>query len=78
MQRNRSRSLNIRMTDEEIAAATELGNGNASHGFRIALRYASGRRIKPVPLSTLLRAAAEMAADLETSPKRGAPRTTRP
>jgi hypothetical protein len=70
--RNRNRTLNIRITDEEIEAAKLLGNGNASHGFRIALRYASTKRIKPIQLSTLLRAAAEMAADLEQSPKRGA------
>jgi hypothetical protein len=76
--RQRNRTLNIRVTDEEIAVATDLGNGNASHGFRMALRYASDRKVKSIPLSTMLRAAAEMAADLERSPRRGAPRTTRP
>jgi hypothetical protein len=73
MPRNRNLTLNIRVTEEEIEAARILGNGNASHGFRIAVRYASNKRIKPIQLSTLLRAAAEMAAELERSPKRGAP-----
>jgi len=35
------------------------------------------RSISGIPLSTMLRAAAEMAAELERSPKRGAPPTTR-
>jgi hypothetical protein len=72
--RNRNLSVNIRVTEEEIAAARDFGNGNASHGYRMALRVATGRKSKPIPLSTLLRAAAEMAAELEDLPKRGAPR----
>jgi hypothetical protein len=72
--RNRNLTVNIRVTEEEVAAAREFGNGNASHGYRMALRLATGRKSKPIPLSTLLRAAAEMAAELENSPKRGAPR----
>jgi hypothetical protein len=72
--RNRNLTVNIRVTEEEVAAAREFGNGNASHGYRMALRVATGRKSKPIPLSTLLRAAAEMAAELENSPKRGAPR----
>ena len=71
--RVRHRTLNIRVTDEEIAMARKLGNGNASQGYRLAVRYAEKRSMQPIPLSTLLRAAAEMAADLEDSPKRGAP-----
>ena len=71
--RNRNLTVNIRVTKEEVAAAKDFGNGNASHGYRMALRVATGRKSKPIPLSTLLRAAAEMAADLENSPKRGAP-----
>ena len=70
--RNRYRTLNIRVSDEEIEMARKLGNGNASHGYRLAVRYAERRAMQPIPLSTLLRAAAEMAADLEASPKRGA------
>ena len=72
--RNRNLTVNIRVTEEEVAAARNFGNGNASHGYRMALRIATGRKSKPIPLSTLLRAAAEMAAELEDSPKRGAPR----
>jgi hypothetical protein len=72
--RRRNLTINIRVTEEEIAAAKDFGNGNASHGYRMALRIATGRKSKPIPLSTLLRAAAEMAAELEESPKRGAPR----
>jgi hypothetical protein len=73
----RNRTLNIRVTDEEIKLAQQLGNGNASHGYRMAVRYMAERSIRGIPLSTMLRAAAEMAAELEQSPKRGAPRTTR-
>lgn len=71
--RRRNLSVQIRVTEEEVAAARNFGNGNASHGYRMALRIATGRKSKPIPLSTLLRAAAEMAAELEASPKRGAP-----
>lgn len=71
--RRRNLSVQIRVTKEEVAAARDFGNGNASHGYRMALRIATGRKSKPIPLSTLLRAAAEMAAELEASPKRGAP-----
>lgn len=53
--------------------ARELGNGNASHGYRLAVRYMH-KRSAPIPLSTMLRAAAEMAAELENSPRNGAPR----
>ena len=69
----RNRTLNIRVTDEEIAMARQIGNGNASHGYRLAIRWMADRRISGIPLSTMLRAAAEMAADLERTPKRGAP-----
>jgi hypothetical protein len=72
--RRRNLTVNIRVTEQEVDAARDLGNGNASHGYRMALRIATGRKSKPIPLSTLLRAAAEMAAELENSPKRGAPR----
>lgn len=71
--RIRNRTLNIRVTDEEIAMARQIGNGNASHGYRLAIRWMADRSISGIPLSTMLRAAAEMAADLERQPKRGAP-----
>ena len=71
--RIRNRTLNIRATEEEIALARRIGNGNASHGYRLAVRWMADRSIKGIPLSTMLRAAAEMAADLERLPKRGAP-----
>jgi hypothetical protein len=69
----RNRTLNIRVTDEEVAMARQIGNGNASHGYRLAIRWMAERSISSIPLSTMLRAAAEMAADLEHLPKRGAP-----
>ena len=72
--RTRNRTLNIRVTDEEVAMARQIGNGNASHGYRLAIRWMADRSISGIPLSTMLRAAAEMAADLERQPKRGAPR----
>jgi hypothetical protein len=64
--RVRNRTLNIRV-------ARQIGNGNASHGYRLAIRWMADRSISGIPLSTMLRAAAEMAADLERTPKRGAP-----
>jgi hypothetical protein len=74
--RKRNRTLNIRVTDEEIEVARRLGNGNASHGYRLAIRYMSDRSISTISLSTMLRAAAEMAAELENRTLRGAPRKT--
>lgn len=71
--RVRHQSVQIRVTEEELQMARELGNGNASHGYRIAVRYMH-RRSAPIPLSTMLRAAAEMAAELEAAPRRGASR----
>lgn len=71
--RKRHQSVQIRVTDEELQMARELGNGNASQGYRLAVRYMH-RRSSPIPLSTMLRAAAEMAADLEGTSRRGAPR----
>lgn len=70
--RVRHKTLNIRVTDEEMDMARKIGNGNASHGYRIAVRWASKRSISGIPLSTMLRAAAQMAADLEDSAKEGA------
>jgi hypothetical protein len=72
--RKRQRTLNIRVSEEEIALARQVGNGNASHGYRLAIRYMAERSISGIPLSTMLRAAAEMAAELEKLPRRGAPR----
>lgn len=76
--RTRNRTLNIRVTDDEIALARQLGNGNASHGYRLAIRYMAERSIRGIPLSTMLRAAAQMAAELEGSAKEGRTPTTRP
>lgn len=59
--------IGVRCTPEEVAAARALGNGCISQGFRTALRYASGRNIKPMSLYLMLRAAAEMARNLELS-----------
>lgn len=61
-------TVNIRMTREEIEAARELGGGNISMGFRWAIRYATGRNMKPITLTTLLRSAAVLAAELEGVP----------
>jgi hypothetical protein len=71
--RVRHKTVNIRVTEEELAMARKIGNGNASHGYRIAVRWAAKRSISGIPLSTMLRAAAQMAADLEGSPREGAP-----
>lgn len=71
--RPRNRTLNIRVTEQEIELARQIGNGNASHGYRLAVRWMGERSIRGIPLSTMLRAAAEMAAELERAPKRGAP-----
>jgi hypothetical protein len=76
--RARNRTLNIRVTDEEIKLAQQLGNGNASHGYRLAVRYMAERSIRGIPLSTMLRAAAQMAADLEGTARHGRTPTTRP
>ena len=71
--RRRNLSVQIRVTEEEVAAARDFGNGNASHGYRMALRIATGRKSKPIPLSTLLRAAAEMAAEAMKAQGGGTP-----
>jgi hypothetical protein len=72
--RVRHQTVNIRVTDQELEMARQLGNGNASHGYRLAVRYMADRSIRGIPLSTMLRAAAEMAAELERAPKIGRPR----
>ena len=53
------------MTREEIEAARRLGAGNISLGFRQAIRYACYREMRPTSLSTMLRSAAILAAELE-------------
>jgi hypothetical protein len=63
--RGRNKTVNLRISQEEIDAARELGNGNISMGVRWAIRYASERKMRPVTLSTLLRSAAVLAGDLE-------------
>jgi hypothetical protein len=67
MTRHRNRDVHIRATEEEVELARQLGTGNASHGYRLAVRWMSDRSIRGIPLSTMLRAAAQMAADLEES-----------
>jgi len=57
--------LGFRCTEEEARIAKYLGNGNVSEGVRRALRYAYGKKATPVPLSIMLRAASEMARDME-------------
>lgn len=65
--KGRNFSVQIRMNREEIELARELGGGNISMGFRWALRYATDRKMKPITLTTLLRSAAVLAAELEDS-----------
>ena len=48
-----------------MAAARTLGNGNISMGVRWAIRYATERKMRPVTLTTLLRSAAVLAAEME-------------
>ena len=57
--------IGVRCTPEEVEAARKLGNGNISQGFRIALRYANKRELKPMSLYLTLRACAEMARNME-------------
>ena len=66
--RNKGRNftVNIRMTREEIEAARKLGGGNISMGFRQAIRYACWKEMRPTSLSTMLRSAAVLAAELES------------
>lgn len=59
--------VGFKCSPEEKRIARYLGNGNVSHGIRNALRFAYSRKATPVPLSIMLRAAAEMARDLEGS-----------
>jgi hypothetical protein len=63
--KGRNFTVNLRISQEEIDAARELGNGNISMGVRWAIRYASERKMRPVTLTTLLRSAAVLAAEME-------------
>ncbi len=63
--KGRNFTVNIRMSREEIETARNLGGGNISMGFRWALRFAQDRSMKPIRLSTMLRSAAVLAAELE-------------
>lgn len=65
--KGRNFTVNIRMSREEIEAARKLGGGNISMGFRWALRFANNRDMRPVQLSTLLRSAAVLAAEMEAN-----------
>ena len=63
--KGRNFTVNIRMSREEIEAARKLGDGNISMGFRHAIRYACWKDMRPIKLSTMLRGAAVMAAEME-------------
>jgi len=58
-------TVNLRLSREEIEAARRLGDGNISMGLRWAIRYANGRNMQPIKLSTMLRSAAVLAAEME-------------
>jgi hypothetical protein len=61
----RNFTVNVRMSREEIETARRLGDGNISMGLRWAIRYANGRNMQPIKLSTMLRSAAVLATELE-------------
>ena len=63
--KGRNFTVNLRISQEEIDAARTLGNGNISMGVRWAIRYATERKMRPVTLTTLLRSAAVLAAEME-------------
>ena len=65
--RGRNKTVNLRMSQEEIDVARQLGNGNVSMGVRWAVRFATDRDMRPVTLTTLLRSAAVLAAELEAT-----------
>lgn len=65
--RGRNKTVNLRMSQEEIDVARTLGNGNVSMGVRWAVRFAHDRHMRPVTLTTLLRSAAVLAAELEAN-----------
>ena len=65
--KGRNFTVNLRMSREEIEAARRLGDGNISMGVRWAVRYANGRNMQPIKLSTMLRSAAVLAAELEVA-----------
>ena len=44
-----TRRRNISITDADYARLQELGNGNASEGVRVALKYANANRIGEAP-----------------------------
>ena len=63
--KGRNFTVNVRMSREEIETARRLGDGNISMGLRWAIRYANGRNMQPIKLSTMLRSAAVLATELE-------------
>jgi hypothetical protein len=65
--KGRNFTVNVRMSREEIEAARRLGDGNISMGLRWAVRYATGRNMQPIKLSTMLRSAAVLASELEVA-----------
>lgn len=66
--KGRNFTVNVRMSREEIETARRLGGGNVSMGVRWAVRYANGRNMQPIKLSTMLRSAAVLASELEEQP----------
>ncbi len=67
--KGRNFTVNLRLSREEIEEARRLGAGNVSMGVRWALRFATNRKMRPIPLSTMLRSAAVLAAELEERAK---------
>jgi len=67
--KGRNFSVNLRLSREEVEEARRLGAGNVSMGVRWALRFATNRKMRPIPLSTMLRSAAVLAAELEERAK---------
>ncbi len=63
--KGRNFTVNLRLSREEIEEARRLGAGNVSMGVRWALRFATNRKMRPIPLSTMLRSAAVLAIELE-------------
>jgi len=65
--KGRNFTVNVRMSREEIEAARRLKDGNISMGLRWAVRYATGRNMQSIKLSTMLRSAAVLASELEVA-----------
>lgn len=62
-------SYSVKLTPDLVLMARELGSGSIAAGIRRSIRSCSQRSAQPVLLSSLLRSAAYMAADLEDRAK---------